>query len=475
MTEKNFRKFEQVLFLYKIYDLIYLLFAFNAVINGMAFMKYATMAAALWGAVMGVFMLKDYRRYLRVPNLWILLAFLLSAAFSAVMNVRYGITENVEGLVWLGIFFIVVYVSGCVLDKEQIFKEIKILSVILVAYCTCVHAVSLSMIVWGRRWDYMDMSGMIHPIGYRWGRLWGLYDDPNRGSVIALCAFFLALYLIRCTKNKAVKALLIITMLIQYLYVIFSDSRTGMVSLAAGGFVLIGLRLYNRLPGNRRRRAAVSFLLAVFVAVGAIGVTSVSKDAYNKVDSKVAKLWHDRTGNTKQLEVKKPIGRKNDLEKDMSNGRFAIWESGLQIAKSSPIYGVSFRNMTTYAKENFPDCYLVNNPQNGNYDSMHNMPLDILVSQGILGIFIFLCLVGNTIRCLLRGVKNLTDESRYPVLALFSTAAAVAAAGISLTIVFYINAPESFLFWLCLGYLMGLMRDEQKALLPEEESADLAR
>lgn len=462
MTEKKRRKFEQVLFAYKIYYLIYLLLAFNAVINGMTFMKYATMAAALWGVLMGVFMLKDYRKYLGVPNLFILLAFLLSAAFSAVMNVHYGITENVKGLIWLGICFVPIYVSGCVLDRKQIFKEIKVLSAILVVYCTCVHVISLSMIVWGRKWDYKDMSGTIHAIGYRWGRLWGLYDDPNRGSVIALCAFFLALYLIRCVKNKAVKVLLVSTMLIQYLYVIFSDSRTGIVSLAEGVFVAACLWLYNRLPGSRRRRVIVSLLLAVLMAAGAVGVTSVGKDAYNKVDSKVAKLWINRTGNAKPSGVKKPIGRKADLEKDRSNGRFAIWESGLQIAKSSPIYGVSFRNMTAYAEENFPDCYLVNNPQNGKYDSMHNMPLDILVSQGVIGISIFFCFAGNTIRCLLRGVKNLAEESRYPAIVLFSLAAAVAVAGISLTIVFYISAPESFLFWLCLGYLMGLMRDGQR-------------
>ncbi len=59
MTEN--KRFKQVLFIFKMYYMIYLLLAFNAFVNGTVWMKYATILSAVWGAVLGLWMLKDYR------------------------------------------------------------------------------------------------------------------------------------------------------------------------------------------------------------------------------------------------------------------------------------------------------------------------------------------------------------------------------------------------------------------------------
>ena len=121
MTEN--KRFKQVLFIFKMYYMIYLLLAFNAFVNGTVWMKYATILSAVWGAVLGLWMLKDYRLYLKVPNLWPLAAFLLSAVFSAVMNIRYGYLENIEGLVWMFISLFIIYIPTCTYNREEVLKE----------------------------------------------------------------------------------------------------------------------------------------------------------------------------------------------------------------------------------------------------------------------------------------------------------------------------------------------------------------
>ena len=129
MTEN--KRFKQVLFIFKMYYMIYLLLAFNAFVNGTVWMKYATILSAVWGAVLGLWMLKDYRLYLKVPNLWPLAAFLLSAVFSAVMNIRYGYLENIEGLVWMFISLFIIYIPTCTYSREEVLKELKITACML--------------------------------------------------------------------------------------------------------------------------------------------------------------------------------------------------------------------------------------------------------------------------------------------------------------------------------------------------------
>lgn len=311
ITEKN-STFKKALFAYKIYNLIYLLLAFNAFVNGMTFMKYATMLSAAFGAVLGVWMLKDYKEYLKVPNLWILLAFIISAVISAVVNIKYGFVENIEGLVWMAILLIVIYVPTCNFSREEILKELKVISWITVVYCTAAHVFSLSMIFWGRNMEYKDPQGVGHIVGFNWGRLWGIYDEPNRGSVIGLFAFFLAVYLIWECKKKSTKIFLVLTMVIQYLFLVFSDSRTGQLALAAALFVLAGIGSYNRMHGKGKKKIILAILLACGVAVSSLVLTMGCKAVFNTVDAKIVSMMPAK--NEKPKKATK-IGRKKIWKK----------------------------------------------------------------------------------------------------------------------------------------------------------------
>ena len=172
------------------------------------------------------------------------------------------------------------------------------------------------------------------------------------------------------------------------------------------------------------------------------------------------KIQTTKTGTTPSK-----VGRKQDLKGDASNGRLDIWKSGLEIVETSPVVGVSFRNMTAYAQQNMPHTYLVDNPENAKYDSLHNSVLDVLVSQGILGILISLALVFNTGK-LLREYLNQRKTVGHKVKAeqSFTTAClaltlAMGVGSLFLSMVFYLNAPQTYIFWLCFGYLAGTMQE----------------
>ncbi|MRM90595.1 O-antigen ligase domain-containing protein [Faecalicatena contorta] len=460
MTENKI--FKQVLFIFKMYYMIYLLLAFNAFVNGTVWMKYATILSAVWGAVLGLWMLKDYRLYLKVPNLWPLAAFLLSAVFSAVMNIRYGYLENIEGLVWMFISLFIIYIPTCTYSREEVLKELKITAVVYVVYCTVVHIISLSMVYWGRNMGYTDPLGTEHIVGFNWGRLWGIYDEPNRGSVIALAAVFLAVYLFWISKRKVGKVFWVFSIIVQFQFLVFSDSRTGEVALATGLFVMAGLCLYRRF-GKCRGRAAAAFAAALVIGLAAVAGTVGFKQIYNTVDKKIEAV-HKAKKNIpkKSISGRKAIGRKDDLANDLSNGRMGIWESGLEIIKASPVYGTSYRNITEFAEDQFPETYLVKNSLGIKYDSMHSMVVDTATAQGALGIAALIWLMVNTLLYMKRKVKGAAPDIFRPAVAVFTVMASISAAATVLSTIFYVNSPETYCFWLCFGYFIALLQTGHK-------------
>lgn len=455
--------FKKFLFIFKIVYLLYLLLAFNSFVNAEAWMNAASYGVTAMGAGMAAWMLFRYKRYMKAYNLWLLLAFIASYIISAGAHISYGVMENIKGTIWLVLPIMLVYITAFDMSAEEMRKELKWLSWIYVLYSTAANLVSLSMVYWGRMYEFKDEAGAYHVIGYRWNRLWGIYDDPNHGATITIIALFILIWAFLAVKRIWLRILMIPVFLINYCYVALSDSRTGLVGLTVG--ILIG-GFYGLWQYRRRCRhlflGAAGILLATGVAF--TGIFAV-KAAYRPIEKKIVSSQTKAAPSTKPPVNTNNQLRKKDINKDYSNGRIEIWESGIQIIKSSPIIGVGYRNMAPYTLEHLPDTYLVDNGQGGLYNSMHNLELDIFVSQGIIGILLFLALLLNMGRILWRRCRHTEGEADRMEVLSFTAAISLGVAGTFLSFIFYVNAPQSFCFWLFLGYLMRncqLVQDRER-------------
>lgn len=198
-----------------------------------------------------------------------------------------------------------------------------------------------------------------------------------------------------------------------------------------------------------RVAGVVGFTLVL--AAGTFGV----KTLYQPIDEKIVVQLNEKTKreaaeknaqkNTANSTSKNTVGntikkepnlREQDITEDYSNGRLSIWKDGLEIVASSPIIGVGFRNIVPYTLEHFPDNYLVNNEQEGQYDSLHNLELDILVSQGIVGILIFLALFVNICVMIVRRAGRIRVEDRKEGTLAFAAVASLGAAVTFLSFIF---------------------------------------
>ena len=147
------------------------------------------------------------------------------------------------------------------------------------------------------------------------------------------------------------------------------------------------------------------------------------------------------------------ISPRSGANGDVSNRRFAIWGSGLEIFKTKPLTGVTFRNYVPYAEDKLPDTYLVNNDFI-EFHSMHNSFVDILVSQGILGVVIIAAYIILVLVLIFKNFFKFKGEKYKYNTALLSIIAPIFASMMFYSETFYMNTGGAFLFWLALGYLI---------------------
>ena len=150
------------------------------------------------------------------------------------------------------------------------------------------------------------------------------------------------------------------------------------------------------------------------------------------------------------------VGR-DDMEEDPSNRRFDIWNSGIEIFSENKICGVGRFNFLSYAEKNLPETYIVNNNFQ-KFDSMHNMPLDVLVSQGLIGFLILFAVVINSAIYIGKNIGVWAPQDGLLAICLFAIIIANGVSSIFLSTVVYINSPATYIFWVCFGYFMRMVK-----------------
>ena len=153
------------------------------------------------------------------------------------------------------------------------------------------------------------------------------------------------------------------------------------------------------------------------------------------------------------------IGREGDIEQDYSNRRFDIWKSGFEIFKENPVFGITFRNILSFTRTEMPETYIVNNDQ-GDFDSFHNVVVDVFVSQGIFGIILIVAMGILFGKYLIEEIfigRKMDCEIRVTFLMVI----ALLVASMFISSIFYINSPETILFWMSLGYLVYLIENSE--------------
>lgn len=398
-----------------------------------------------------------FKDYIKTPYWVVLVLFCISFLVSIFVNRSYGgVSGDLRWLVWTGFLFALLYVSDSSRSVKSYKKEFNWMSHIMIVYGTIAGAAGIYMMfsLYQKLW-FTGMNEKMM-VGFWWGRLWGVYTDPNYGGVFSVVVILLSLYFIRSVRSWR-KIFYVPVIVVNFLYMVFSDSRTAEICLAAavGWWIL-----YTTVFKFHMMKGALAGLLiaAVFTGVFFTGTSFLKEKCNAEIQKQINVL------NAKK-EVKKNTSiaaRKAELDKDVTNGRLGLWESGIEVWKTSPVFGTGYNSFVPYARQNVPKTYAINNSE-GNYVSLHNNYINVLVYQGAVGAVLLLAFMALVLRRFYKGVRKIEIEDRDYIAVLSASILVVAISMLFLLEGFYTISPGSFILWAFLGYMMHYFTINKKA------------
>lgn len=479
LGNKATKWFDLLEWVFKIEFLFYMFFSYNNLFFGKKIMSVFVILSTLLGSALFLSRLINWKAYIKTKYLWLLIGFCISYVITMILNVKYGFLPGLKTLVWTGFMLLIIYPYRPSAGIDKYKKEFKIISYIYIFYMFIASIWSLIQFFIGfSSIPYKDETGYVIPAGVMWGRLWGVFTDPNQGAVFACIALVLSLYFIlsaskNAKKEKHIFIFNIVNIVVQTLYITFSDSRTGLVCLAVGLAFFAYTYFIKKVKISKNiLRYATSLLLSGVVFIFAFFTPIALKNANNFIQIEIYKSL-----NPTQEDKENPtgiIGREDDISTDISNRRFSIWKSSLEIFSTKPICGVSHTNLVSYAQKELPQTYLINNSQYP-FTTTHNMLVDVLTSQGIIGIVVLLSFMLSCIVFIFKRIGKLHKENYLYSIVLLSCVAMSFVSSLFITEIIYVYSQIGFIFWLFLGYLMHLLsktEDETSNNLSEPKQLD---
>lgn len=458
--EKIYLKLET---LFKYLILLLTLLAFNSFLANNKVITVISTGVAILGIVLLLYRFINLKKYINFYGFVVLIIFAFAYFISTIVNIEFGFVGNIKTMMWsafqFGILYALDYNSDIEKERKDYFGVLKVFGI----YILLNNLISIAMLIFGYgQTPATSFNG--NTIGYVWGRLWGSYYDPNNGAVFCVAAIAISVYFAIKSNRLWQKILLGINIFISLAYMSFSDSRTGIVCLAATLLTMCFLLIRNsdKFSLKNGAKSVVSVILAVVIAaVGVVSIFAIT-NTYNLVATKIQQS--QQSSSSSENVDPGVIGREdNEIDKDISNRRFSLWGSGIEIWKTTPLFGTTQRNLTAYALKYVPDTYMVNNDKGGHFDTTHNMYIDVLVCQGIVGAVVFVVFLALIVILIARKMLFTTDYKlcNNENILLVTLVVNFAVSSIFILDVVYINTAAAVLFWLSLGRLVKNLKNSE--------------
>ncbi len=444
---------------FKLLFFAYAALTFNCFTFGTPLISIVMWPTFLLGAALIVNRVLHLPRY-RTPYLWWLVGLLAAGCLSVLLNYQYDFKLNVTYMVCWALYFLLLYIQPNDRTETDLKKELRLFAALFTVVAEISVLVSLVM-MFTRYSLYVEYPGGVLLGGFVESRLYGLFTDPNAGATCAAIAALFLVHTMRLYRKWWQRTLCVVGIVCNLVYIALSDSRTGMVVSLVIGFLYTLCYLLRAL---HTRRFAVLFAIlgAIIIGAGCFSMPRLIKTAYNQSVTLIVSQPDNDVDDEPMTDEEKQeiiesltVQREYDLSGDISNRRFSIWQSGLEIFTTKPLFGTSYCGFTPYARQHLPETYIVNS-DHPDMITFDNEVINVLVSNGIAGALPMLIFAVLAVMCVLKGILKPQFDRDMTLCTAAVAVFAITASGMFRTAMFYYNSYLANLFWTFLGILVTL-------------------
>jgi len=447
------------------FKVVFLLWALlHSLSLGQYVTSYASPIITLWGGLLVIKTLFIDKIILSNKYLILVYAFLIAYLVTIFLNRDLNFLGNIKTLIWSVIMMIPLFVNDYNNDKERILNDIYRIARVMVIITLIISGISLLQFFFNINFWVRRVDGPLIPQGYYAARLWGIYVDPNQACNVSIIS--IALSIILYINNKLLnKKILVLNIIVQYLFIVLSASRGGEIGLI---FMLIGM-LYIFIEylsrdkiKNSTFRTIVSVILGVILTLGLMTTLGSTRKTLALVPSATYKIKQNME-NISEADKEKAKDKEKEYnsitvdrpDANSSNGRIELWTDGFKLSKEFPIFGVGDRNIMVMADKLMPGSSITK-------QYVHNGFLHMLLSGGIVSVIIIMTFIAIVAFIAIKKIlfKQKYSKEYYSYSVITIMIGSILLTTVFLTEIFYQNSFTATIFWIFMGYLVYLNKNE---------------
>ena len=294
-------------------------------------------------------------------------------------------------------------------------------------------------------------------------RMFSTLGQPNWLGAYLAINFFIAAYfqiisLLRSNKEKKINWVFIYYssyLILNFLSVLFTRSRSALAALMVGIFILV---VYFLLVVRKELKNPNWKIYGAIIAGAMIILTFIFKTGVEKIDSILSFQFVQPQKTTKSVQLPVSVANKDNITNSLDI-RKIVWQGAWDLGKKYPVFGTGLETFGYAYYFVRPAAHNLTSEWDYLYNKAHNEYLNYLATTGFVGLFTYLSMI-LAVLCLLvyQLIKEKSAEDRLFYLCLLLSYLTILITNI---VGFSITAVNLF-FYLIPGFYLIKLQDKKK-------------